>query len=283
MSLTTVGLISPGEMGSSIAARLCENGLTVLSPLADRSEATRANADRAGIEAVTAEALLTRADLVLSVVVPEAASSVAAVVAAAAEAQGVRVPYADLNPVTPSTVRAMAAEHGAHLDVVDGCIVGPAADLDRVTVYLSGPDPSTVAGLDDFGIATSTLGDALGQASGLKLCYGGLTKGLSSLGMDLLLVATGLGIVDEVASLYGERYPEVLAFLDGRLPGNATRAERRAQELDALAATLDDLGYDGAHASTGADRLHWLADLELDTDDAEDAVEAIRRLAAAIE
>jgi glycosyltransferase involved in cell wall biosynthesis len=74
---------------------------------------------------------------------------------------------------------------------------------------------------------------------------------------------------------------EVLAFLDGRLPGNATRAERRAQELDALATTLESIGSDGGLADAGADRLHWLAGLGLDTDDAPDAVEAIRRLAAA--
>ena len=235
------------------------------------------------VEAVTAEDLVSRADLVLSVVVPDAAPAVAAGVAEAAADAGVRVTYADLNPVTPATVRAMAEDHGEHLDVVDGCIVGPAADLDRVTVYCSGSAAPTVAALGDHGLGTAVIGDLLGQASGLKLCYGGLTKGLSALGMDLLLVATALGIGEEVATLYGERYPEVLSFLDGRLPGNATRAERRAQELDALAATLADHGYDGAFARAGADRLHWLADLDLDTDDADGALAAIRRLAAALD
>lgn len=64
----TVGVISPGEMGAALGRRLVEQGMTVLTWLEGRSEATRRRAREAGMQAVDCLEALMAADLVLSVV-----------------------------------------------------------------------------------------------------------------------------------------------------------------------------------------------------------------------
>lgn len=277
MDLNTIGILSPGEMGSSIARTVKRHDLHPITTLEGRSQQTRQNARDAGVENVTPEEMAKRADVVLSVVVSDAVRDVARLVSEGARAAEQPVLFADMNPVAPRTVRSIATEF-EYVDVVDGCIVGPASDLSRATFYVSGPRAADVAGLADYGVNANVIGDRLGQASGLKLCYGGMTKGLSALGMDLFLVATALNIDSEVEELYQERHPGVMSFLDGRLPGNPKRAGRRAQELEELATTLEENDVDGRLAQASAERLQWLASLELDTDDAPDAVETARRV-----
>jgi hypothetical protein len=49
MAENAIGLVSPGEMGAAVGRSLTSNGRTVLSALANRSQATRQRAQAAGI------------------------------------------------------------------------------------------------------------------------------------------------------------------------------------------------------------------------------------------
>ena len=49
MSIQTVGILSPGDMGQAIAAVLTQHGLRTIAALSDRSERTRQLASEAKI------------------------------------------------------------------------------------------------------------------------------------------------------------------------------------------------------------------------------------------
>src|SRR6478672_11054875 len=98
MTITSVGILSPGDMGSAIGATLREHGLKVLTSLEDRSERTRELAVQAGFEdSGSLNDLVQQADAVICVLVPAEALRVAERVAAAVQATGASLLYADCN------------------------------------------------------------------------------------------------------------------------------------------------------------------------------------------
>lgn len=276
----TVGVVSIGEMGGSIARALGAGGLRTVTLLEGRSRTTRDAAGAAGVrDAGSPAALVRQADVVLSVVPPGAALEVARTVATGIREAGEPVPFVDLNAIGPGTVRTIADEILADVPVIDGCLIGPAADLEAVTVYLSGPNAARLDWLDRYGLETVVLGERVGQASGLKLCFAGMTKATSVIGLDLLLGAIALGIEEPLMALYRRRLPPPAQFLEARLPGNPKRAGRRADEMAELAGLLESLSISGAVFEASHDRLRWLDGLGLDTDDAGSATEMARRVA----
>ena len=73
-TVKTVAILSPGDMGSNVGRALRENGLEVITCLTERSARTRELSDIAGIVDVPDFAeMIDRADIVLSVLVPERA------------------------------------------------------------------------------------------------------------------------------------------------------------------------------------------------------------------
>jgi hypothetical protein len=95
-----------------------------------------------------------------------------------------------------------------------------------------------------------------------------MTKGITTLGLELLLLGRSLGILDALSDRYRSTFPDVMRFLEGSLAGYPARAGRRAQEMDELAEALVAEGIDPLAAGATGDRLRWLADLRLDVDDA---------------
>lgn len=280
VDLDTVGILSPGEMGASLGTTLAANGLHPVTVLEGRSQRTRENAETAGIEGVaTHEELARRADVVLSVVPSDAVREVARAVAGGAEAAGESLLFAEMNAIAPSTVESIAGEFGTAVDVVDGCIIGPARDLSAATVHLSGPRAGHVAGLGEHGLNTTVLGESIGQASGLKLCYAGMTKGMQALALDLLLSARALDVEAPLREMYvTRRLDGIVEYLDYAFPGTPKRAERRSAEMVELATMFESLGLGREMAEGSHERLRWLGSLDLDTDDAGDATEAARRV-----
>src|SRR3954471_14585534 len=108
MTVRSVGILSPGDMGHTVGAVLREHGLRLLTCLDGRSERTRALAAEAGFEDMpTHEDLVVAADIILCILVPAEAPGVAAQVARAIRATGADVLYADCNAIAPQTVRAI--------------------------------------------------------------------------------------------------------------------------------------------------------------------------------
>ena len=81
MTVKTVGILSPGEMGAGVGGALRASGLAVLTCLAGRSPASHERSRAAGIEDVPdLGTLVERCDLILSILVPARARDVASAV-----------------------------------------------------------------------------------------------------------------------------------------------------------------------------------------------------------
>jgi len=151
MTVRTVGILSPGEMGAGVGAALRASGLLVLTCLAGRSAASHERAVAAGIEDVPdLAALVERCDLILSILVPARARGVAAAVGEAARAADASTVFADCNAIAPQTVQAMEADlGGSGVTLVDGGIVGgPPRNGQGPRVYASGSAAHVVGQLD---------------------------------------------------------------------------------------------------------------------------------------
>ena len=77
MTLKTVAILSPGDMGEGVGASLRGQGIDVITVLAGRSDETRMRAERCGFRGVADfDALVSEADLVLSIMPPERAEAI---------------------------------------------------------------------------------------------------------------------------------------------------------------------------------------------------------------
>ncbi|MBI2917946.1 MAG: NAD(P)-dependent oxidoreductase [Chloroflexi bacterium] len=276
-TLRTVGLFSPGEMGSNVARVLRKQGLEVVTCLHGRSPRTRRLAAQAGLRELSSVAEVARqADLVLSIVVPAAARSVAAEVARGmTEAKRLGLLFADCNSIAPST--ALAIEKtiaGAGGRFVDASIIGSAQHVEgRATFYASGPDAPEFARLAGHGLRVEVIGPKVGQASGLKMLYAGMTKGLAALSVELFVPAQALGLLDQLLDRVHATSPEIAEFMQHRLLDLPMHAARRSDEMDELAQACQELGLP-SHMAVGArDSLKAIGDLNLRSRYSEDELE----------
>src|SRR5688572_6116555 len=109
-ALRAVGILSPGEMGAAIGAVLSQGGLDVVTCLEGRSDLTRLRATEAGMRDVASvDAVVASVDLLLSVLVPAEARSLAEQVAFSLERTGARPVFVECNAIAPQTVREIEA------------------------------------------------------------------------------------------------------------------------------------------------------------------------------
>ena len=140
----TIGLLHPGEMGTTVGAAARENEVQVVWASDGRGHRTRHRADAAGLTDVnTLSALVRQVRIIISVCPPHAAVGLARAVAGH-HFSGV---YGDANAVSPATagdVRRIVEAGGASF--VDGGIIGPPARTPGTTrLYLSGVESERVA------------------------------------------------------------------------------------------------------------------------------------------
>lgn len=249
MAALTIGLLSPGDMGHTIGAMLREHGARLLTCLDGRSARTRALAAAAGFEDVpTLEDLVRECDLLLSVLVPAQAGDTARRVSAAigreGTARGRDLLYADCNAIAPRTVTAIGEAIGAtgarFADV--GIIGAPPSKPGITRFYASGPGATEFAGAAAYGLEVRILDGPIGQASGFKMCYGALTKGIQALGTELLVAARLMGFDEALAAEQRESVPALRAHLERAVPSFPPKAHRWVGEMEEIATCFADLG-----------------------------------------
>src|SRR5690606_36963985 len=194
---TTIAIVATGEMGSAVGAALVEAGYRVVTDLTGRSASSRELAADAGIEDVGSfRAIAETAEIVLSILPPAHAVELGRKMAEAFERAGTRPLFVDCNAVSPATV-AEIAKPFARLGVpfADVGIVGPAPRGDRppTRFYVAGPGRARLLAVQAPRITLIDLGDEIGRASALKMCYAALNKiGRAScrerVGIDLVAV-----------------------------------------------------------------------------------------------
>jgi 3-hydroxyisobutyrate dehydrogenase-like beta-hydroxyacid dehydrogenase len=224
--MATVGIVSPGAMGSAVGNALLRGGARVIATVAGRSERTVALARRGELELVAdVGAVIGEADIVLSIVPPAEAESVAAELA---EAQL----FADLNAISPARAARISP-------AVDGSISGgPPWEAGTTRIYLSGPRAQEVAALPFEGIEVVVVGDEAGLASAVKMSTASVYKGSAALLMQALRAAQHYGVLDHVLDDLGD-----LAANPGRRLARAgSKSARFVGEMREIAAAQEAAG-----------------------------------------
>ncbi|MDZ7955837.1 NAD(P)-dependent oxidoreductase [Nostoc sp. DedQUE09] len=245
MQIQTVGILSPGDMGQAIASVLNQNGLKTIAALDDRSERTRQLAAAANIQDVgSLTQLVIESDLVLSVLVPSAAVEVAKQVAEAISNVGKQILYVDGNAIAPQKVKRIAQIiESSGATFVDASIIGPPPRVPgRTRIYASGKQADELQQLQNYGLDIRVIGDEIGQASGLKMSYAALTKGLTAISTELLIAAHRLGLDEQLWNEVSSSQPELAAILTRSIPSMTPKAHRWIGEMEEIAETFQELG-----------------------------------------
>ena len=111
--------------------------------------------------------------------------------------------------------------------------------------------------LDGKGIQVKLIGNEIGQASGIKMCYAALTKGTNTLQVALLILAEKMGLLDELVEEFSSSQSNVLNSMEKsikRLPANA---HRWIGEMQEIAATFEDFGMT-SDFHKGAEKIYTL-------------------------
>ena len=266
MALRAVGLLSPGDMGHVVGQVLVDNGMPVLTCLQGRSERTRALAQRAKIEAVTSyEELIRRADLILSILVPAEAEKAARLVSEALRETGEKVVYVDCNAVSPATARSIGKiieEAGSRF--VDAGIIGPPPRQKGTTrFYASGADAGHFAQLRGYGLEVRVIGSETGQASGLKMVYAALTKGLTALSTELLVAARQMGLYRDLVEEFRMSQAQQYGRMENALPSMPPKARRWVGEMEEIAKTFQDLSLTPRIYQGAAEVYHFVGQATL--------------------
>ena len=254
MALREVGLLSPGDMGHVVGQVLVRNGMPVVTCLQGRSERTRALAQKAKIEAVASyKELVRRADLILSILVPAEAEKTARLVSEALGETGEKAVYVDCNAVSPATARSVGKiiEEAGSLFVDAGIIGPPPMRKGTTRFYASGADAEHFAQLRDYGLEVRVIGCEIGQASGLKMVYAALTKGLTALSTELLVAARQMGLYRDLLKEFQMSQKQEYGRMEKALPSMPPKARRWVGEMEEIAKTFQDLSlppriYQGA-------------------------------------
>ncbi len=245
MAVAPVGILSPGDMGAAIGAVLGAHGVPVLTCLTGRSELSRQRAREAGMrELPDLDALVREASLILSVLVPAEAEGLALALAESMRRTGARPVFADCNAISPGTMRRLAAAVGATgATVIDAGIIGPPPGTGRGTrIYCSGPDVAALTALIEYGLDVRVVGEAIGQASGLKMVYAASTKGTTALWTQLLVAARALGLDQALAEEFAQSRGGVAAQVSGSITSMPRRARRWVGEMEEIARTFEEVG-----------------------------------------
>ncbi|WP_114966005.1 NAD(P)-dependent oxidoreductase [Alkalilacustris brevis] len=229
-----IGIPASGEMGAGLAKVLTKHGARVLTNLEGRSAASRGRAADAGMEHAGWEAIA-RADMILSIVPPGIALDIARRLAAHFP-PGAAPFYADLNAIHPALTREIGATvTAAGAQFADGAIIGPPpSDGKQPRIYVSGDAAAQLLPLCDLGLDIRAVDGGIGAASALKMCYGGITKGLTGLMAAMMLAAEREGAG---AALHAELSGSQAALL--KRAGNATpemysKAYRWVAEMESI-------------------------------------------------
>jgi 3-hydroxyisobutyrate dehydrogenase-like beta-hydroxyacid dehydrogenase len=224
----------------------------VLTSLAGRSDASRARAEAAGM-ADASDAEIASADMILSIVPPGDALGLAERLAPAMAAARSKPLYVDCNAVNPETVRRISAvvEAAAAPFVDAGIVGGPPKPGYTPAIYASGPAAPRFAALNAHGLDIRTMDGPVGQASALKMCYAGLTKGLHAVGVSVIRGAIEAGIEEPFVAELAASQPMLLDYFVRRTPGIFGKAYRWVAEMQEIGGFLGGPGaaiYDGAAA-----------------------------------
>ncbi|KAF3082908.1 hypothetical protein TWF569_004371 [Orbilia oligospora] len=188
--------------------------------------------------------------------------------------------FLDLNATSPATARAIAAlfnginiqlannPAGRKIVFVDGAIIGGPPKLDphngewfKPNIMLSGPLKLSLTAFNEHDDATTLVeteeddgevlervlgvkwvGNEIGQASGVKMCFASLTKGLTALAIESFTTAASLGLLKPLQDQLAEKTPLISSFVNNAIVQMPPKAYRWVGEMEEIADTFHEEG-----------------------------------------
>ena len=257
--MTKIGILHPGEMGISIAASAINNGHQVYWLSEGRSDKTRARAEQHRlIELDSLFQFCQTCEIIISVCPPHASEEVAKSVSEA-EFRGL---YLDTNAISPQRAIKLGQLFEAQgIPFVDGGIIGgPAWKPKETWLYLSGEHSGQIAPCFSSGpLETKIIGEEIGKASALKMCYAAYTKGSTALLCAILATAESLDVREELYQQWEKDEQGFSEQVNRRVRRVTAKAWRFEGEMLEIAFTFRESGVpDGFHRAA-ADIYHRMA------------------------
>jgi len=255
MPISTIAIMSPGNMGSAVGKFLAEGGFDVVSCLAGRSDFTKGRALSCGFRDVgSVEDMVEAADLVLSILDPAKVEEIAIAIAGAMRATDSTVVFADCNAPSPATaLKLNAIIEGAGGQFVDVGIIGgtPTRKENFPNFWTSGPHADLLLPLDDKGVHILKVGDEIGAGSAIKICNGAWNKGAFALYTAVMLAAEHYGFTEILRERLPGSQAGTVDKLDEAINRLPSLSGRYIGEMDQVAETFASIGMpDGFHQAS---------------------------------
>jgi 3-hydroxyisobutyrate dehydrogenase-like beta-hydroxyacid dehydrogenase len=267
MTVKTVGILSPGDMGHAVGQVLVSHGLRVITCLEGRSERTKLLAAHARIiDVASYQDLVSEADVLLSILVPAQAVQAAQKIGRAMAENHTDLLYVDCNAIAPQTARRIgemiAGSGGRFVDV--GIVGSPPGKGGSTFFYASGPYAKDFESLSHFGLNTIMLGNQMGQASAMKMCYAASTKGLVALFTELLVAAEFLGVSLPLRErLQSSKQSLLYEQMAQELPKMPEKSKRWIGEMEEISKTFEHVGLTPNIFTGAADMYRFTSLTEL--------------------
>jgi 3-hydroxyisobutyrate dehydrogenase-like beta-hydroxyacid dehydrogenase len=240
-----------GEAGQAIAAGLRDEGVKriaawdIVFPMAEGEKLKTAAAAIEVRCASSAADAVRDADIIVSAVT--AAASVEAAQSVKPHLAGAPF-FLDINSVSPSRKQETAKLLGSAARYVDVAVIAPIHPARHQTpLLLAGPHADAVAPvLAALAMRATVAGAEVGAAAAIKMIRSVIMKGMEALTLECFLAAARAGVVDEVAGSLKNNYPSLdwAKIIPYNLERMASHGERRAAEMEEVAATLRELGIE---------------------------------------
>lgn len=259
MATKTVLLLHPGNMGATIGACAVSRGAQVSWLSANRSAASRARAEKAGLlEAKDFAAALKQNQILLSICPPDAALDVATQVAKETFF-GI---YVDANAVSRATAEAIGKIVSAGgASFVDGGIIGsPVKQAGTTRLYLSGEKAPQIAELFTGSLLDArSIGALPGEASALKVAYAAWTKGTDALILAIRALAAHEGVEDALLEEWKTSQPALEKKCIQAAASAAPKMWRYVGEMKEIAGAFEAAGLPGGFHNAAAEVCQRLA------------------------
>jgi 3-hydroxyisobutyrate dehydrogenase-like beta-hydroxyacid dehydrogenase len=230
-----------GEAGQAVAAGLREEGVARIAAWDILFPQTKGEALKRAAVAIGVRTAASAADAVRGADIVEAALSV--------QPHLTGEPYfLDINSVSPGRKQETAKTLGDAARYVDVAVLAPIHPArHRTPLLLAGPHAEAIAPqLAALGMRANIAGADVGAAAAIKMVRSVMIKGIEALTAECFLAAARAGVVDEVAASLKNNYPGLdwAKVVPYNLERMASHGERRAAEMEEVAATLRELGIE---------------------------------------
>jgi 3-hydroxyisobutyrate dehydrogenase-like beta-hydroxyacid dehydrogenase len=178
------------------------------------------------------------------------------------------------------TQRIGQAMAQAGIEFVDGSIVGgPAWEPGQTWLYLTGGEAQRAADCFSAGpLETCVIGEEIGKAAALKMCFAAYTKGSTALLCAILAAAEELGVRQELEAQWSRGGSDFAQQTQERVRRVTAKAWRFAGEMEEISATFQEAGLPRGFHAAAADVYRRIAHFKgAETPSLDEVLEALAK------